>query len=307
MQSTDKPSIYNIESLIEFNNPITLIDTPGLEDIRGEAYDNKIIYDIQHLFTEKIETLHSICLVFKATETRAHERFKRVLDKLFSLFGNNIKKNVVIILTFVDDFNDISTLKMLNYEKIYFNLLGNINELPHFEFNNRAYFSSDKEYSEIFENNSKNFSKLLNHILTLKPISLELSKKVNKNRYEISNLIVNMRNLLFDVINRLKIKDGINLLKENDIAIQDALKVYLNNISIIAKKEKELNEIALIKYDNENYGYCKKILNEVIDENEIRSMIEKTLNDIESIYSNEKQKEKIINKIKKELIEYNNK
>ena len=46
--------IYNIESYDEFNNPIRLIDTVGFCDIRGLLYKEKIIKDIQDLFTYEI-------------------------------------------------------------------------------------------------------------------------------------------------------------------------------------------------------------------------------------------------------------
>ena len=89
---TDKPAIYNIKSTMASENPIRLIDTAGFGDVRGPDYDKKITEDIQELFTKEIETLNAICLIFKATETRAHDRAKQVLDKLFSLFGEEIKK-----------------------------------------------------------------------------------------------------------------------------------------------------------------------------------------------------------------------
>lgn len=202
---TDKPSIYNIEPTIAFNNPLRLIDTAGFGDVRGEDYDKQITKDIQDLFTNEIETLHAICLIFKASETRAHDRAKLVLDKLFSLFGKEIKKNIVIIFTFVDDFNDIPALITLTDEKSPFiNILGNINELPHFEFNNKAYFSKDKEgFEGIFNKNASNYGKLLKHVFSLSQISLESSKKVIKNRFDISNKIINVCNELTDVIEKL--------------------------------------------------------------------------------------------------------
>ena len=122
---TDKPAIYNIQPKNAFNNPLRLIDTDGFGDVRGEKYDKKIMEDIQNLFTNEIESLHAICLMFKASETRAHDRAKLLLDKLFSLFGEEIKNNIVIIFTFVDDFDDIPALVTLTDEKSPFiNILG---------------------------------------------------------------------------------------------------------------------------------------------------------------------------------------
>ena len=120
---TDKPAIYNIKSSIAFNNPIRLIDTAGFGDVRGEEYDTKITQDIQDLFTKEIETLHAICLFFKAFEGRPSYRTKLVLDKLFSLFGKEIKNNIVIIFTFVEDPNYIQSLETLSYQECpFFNI-----------------------------------------------------------------------------------------------------------------------------------------------------------------------------------------
>ena len=435
---TDRPAIYNIEPTVAFNNPIRLIDTPGFGDVRGEKYDQNITEYINDLFTNQIETLHSIVLIFKATETRAHDRTKKVLDKLFSLFGEEIKKNIVIVFTFVDDFNDITAFRTLTDEKSpFFNILGNIKDLPYFMFNNKAYFTKDLDnFSNIYDNNTMNFGKLLKHVFNLKKISLESSKKVIKDRFDITNNISNVCHELVDVIGKLTVslknKDVISNLKkdleickespyrqkkvikqrdesyieyykdycssgwyalycyhcervchrdcrgpnegwhsneygcdaigtfsctcdycgchysrhsfhdyieksrnatkkvdyeayeddpdsianeeekakkreeinkdiqkqENELKklendIHDSLDESISKLYIIATKDKDLNKIALKKYKEKN-GFCKKILNEIIQEDKIRNIFNKTLDDIESICSSEEQKEQSI-------------
>ena len=117
----------------------------------------------------------------------------------------------------MDDINDITALKSLKYQEDFFNFL---NELPHFEFDNKAHFFRDKEgFSEIFENNAENYDKLLKYVFTLKPISLESTKEVVKNRFDISNYILNVCNELSDIILKINIsqkkRDVINKLKQN--------------------------------------------------------------------------------------------
>jgi GTP-binding protein EngB required for normal cell division len=442
---TDRPAIYNIEPTVAFNNPIRLIDTPGFGDVRGEEYDKNITKYINDLFTNQIETLHSIVLIFKATETRAHDRTKKVLDKLFSLFGEEIKKNLVIVFTFVDDFNDITAFRTLTDEKSpFFNILGNIKDLPYFMFNNKAYFTKDIDnFSNIYDNNTMNFGKLLKHVFNLKKISLESSKKVIKNRFEITNNISNVCCELVEVIGKLtsslknrnilnnlkkdleickkspydkkkvikqrdesyietytdycssgwyvlycyhcervchrdcrgpneglhsneygcnaigifscdcsycgchysshsfhdyieKTRNAIrkvdyeaweddpasianeeekakkrelinkdiekkeNELKELEAYIHDSLNESIDKLYIIADKEKDLNKIALKKYEGKN-GFCKKILSETIQEDKIKNIFNTTLDDIESICSSEEKKEQSIIDIQKLL------
>jgi GTP-binding protein EngB required for normal cell division len=200
---TDTPAIYNIEPSILFNNPIRLIDTAGFGDTRGPQYDEKITKDIQELFeSSEIENLNAICLIFKASETRAHDRAKAVLNKLFSLFGKDIKNNIIIIFTFVDDFNQIKALKTLKDKSSPFEkILGDIDKLPHFGFNNLAYFTSDKEsFNKAYENNTKNFAQLLKYIFSLKRISLESTREVINSRMHIKNNISNLCGQLNDIM-----------------------------------------------------------------------------------------------------------
>lgn len=200
---TDSPAIYNIEPSILFDNPIRLIDTAGFGDTRGPKMDEKITEDIQKLFeSSEIENLNAVCLIFKANETRAHDRAKAVLNKLFSLFGQEIRNNIIIIFTFADDFNDIPALITLKDKTSPFHqILGDIENLPYFPFNNKAYFTDNKEgFKKIYQNNTKNFGILLKYIFSLKRISLESSKQVINSRMLIKNNITNLCDQLNDIM-----------------------------------------------------------------------------------------------------------
>ena len=200
---TDVPAIYNIGSSMVFNNPIRLIDTAGFGDTRGPQYDEKITVDIQNLFNgSEIENLNAVCLIFKANQTRATDRLEAIMNKLFSLFGKEIKNNIIIIFTFADNFKNIEGVKTLkNKDGIFYKILGNIDDLPFFAFNSIAYFSGDKDqYEKIYENNTKNFGSLLKYIFSLKRISLESTKKVINNRVHIRNNITNLCDKLKDIM-----------------------------------------------------------------------------------------------------------
>lgn len=192
---TDEPAIYNIEASMLFKNPIRLIDTAGFGDTRGPKYDEKITEDIRNLFEgAEIENLNAVCLIFKANQTRSTDRLKQVMNKLFSLFGNEIKNNIIIIFTFADNFKQIEALNTLKDKKgPFYQILGDVDKLPYFAFNNMAYFTDDREsFEKIYENNTKNFGSLLKYIFSLKRISLESTKKVINNRMHIKNNITNL-------------------------------------------------------------------------------------------------------------------
>ena len=102
------------------------------------------------------------------------------MNKLFSLFGKEIKNNIIIIFTFADNFKNIEGVNTLkNKDGIFYKILGNIDQLPFFAFNSIAYFSGEKDlFKKIYENNTKNFGSLLKYIFSLNRISLESTKKV---------------------------------------------------------------------------------------------------------------------------------
>ena len=75
----------------------------------------------------------------------------------------------------------------------------------------------------------------------------------------------------------------------------------MQKLFIIANKEKELNKIALKQYEKEKYGYCKKILDETIEDKRIKNIFSQTLDNIETIFSNDEQKENSINNLQKSL------
>ena len=136
-------------------------------DTRGKEYDEKIKKDIQKLFEgqtfeerdykDKIDKLNAICIIFKASDTRCHERSKNILDKLFSLFGEDIKNNI-IIFTFADSFTNFPALTSLkNKNGLFYKILWNIEDIPYFAFNNESYFSSERNTFKItYQKNQTN-------------------------------------------------------------------------------------------------------------------------------------------------------
>ena len=210
---TDVPGVYNIEPTILFNNPIRIIDTAGYGDTRNTDtfnYDEKITQDINTLFeSSTIENLNAVCLIFKATETRVHERTKYVITKLLELFGKDVKNNIVIIFTFANSFKDIPAMTTLaDTTSPFYQHLGDLKNYKSFVFNSKVYFmdndisdNSEKNKMEYdFENNAKSFGSLLKHIFSLNRISLESTKKVIRDRLHIKNNIKNLCSNLGDIM-----------------------------------------------------------------------------------------------------------
>ena len=236
---TDIPEIYEIAPTKLFDNPIQIIDTTGFGDTRGIEYDNKNMKDIQNLFeNSKIGKIHAICLVFKATETRAHDRFKYIIDKIFSLFGDDVKNNFIIIFTFFDFYSENSIIKVLKDENSSLcKILGDINNLPIFSFNNKAYFEKNRNlYYDIYEKNIKNYQDFFFYLSYIQPIELEKTKKILKARVQIREQINTFyvdTNRIIKEINTLK-----NIHKNKSDKTKSIIQYYINTHTIYCYNHK---------------------------------------------------------------------
>ena len=257
---TDEPEIFNIGPSRLYNNPIRLIDTAGFGDTRGELYDDKIVRDLyKFLDSSNIDYLRAICLILKATETRAHERVKDIFDKILSLFSKEIKPNIIIIFTFADSFEEFPALKMLKDESSPFSkVLGNIDSLPYFSFNNWAYFTNTPNNSEFFyktyENNNNSFLKFFEYISKLKNVSLENTKKVIKYRIKIIDSISQLCKNLKNTNSQIN-----SIFKSEKELIKKKKEYFILNTGNSVLLCKNHNKICSQNYQNENsYPYYKK-------------------------------------------------
>ena len=269
---TDKPAIYNIKPTKVSKDPIRLIDTAGFGDTRGEKYDKKITDDIKELFTKKIDYLNAVCIIIKATETRAHDRAKQILDKLFLLFEKGIKDNIIIIFTFVDDFDNVQNLtafKTLNDEKSPFrNILGPIENLPHFEFNNLAYLTNNINKAYEFDKCRTNFDKLIKKAFDLKRFSLKDTAKVLEDRSIIAENIKAICSKMTEVIQTIAIlmkkrddknekKEKLKLLEKSENIIID--KPIIKEIPRIERYRDYLSTGWYVLYCNSCNRVCHSI------------------------------------------------
>ena len=193
---TDHPTLYNIKETKVSKNPIRLIDTAGFGDTRGNSYDDTITKDIRHLLTYEINDIHAICFIMKSTETRAHGRLIDIFDKLFSLFGKDIIKNIIVVFTFSDFSDNFVALETLKNKNLPFHkIMGNIDEKPYFQFNSMTYFDTNiKKQKYNFEENKKNFEKLVDQVFNTPKVSLESTREVGRNQEIIEDKIIEISN-----------------------------------------------------------------------------------------------------------------
>ncbi|XP_077350000.1 uncharacterized protein LOC143998132, partial [Lithobates pipiens] len=83
--------------------PITIIDTPGFGDTRGIERDEKIMQKIREFFFKcEFTEIDAICFVVQSSLARLTPTQKYIYDNILSIFGKDIKDNIVFFTTFSD-------------------------------------------------------------------------------------------------------------------------------------------------------------------------------------------------------------
>ncbi|CAI5689157.1 unnamed protein product [Oreochromis niloticus] len=117
---------------------LTIIDTPGFGDTRGTEHDEIVIRRLFQLFGSEdgVHEVHAIGLVMKATVNRLSDRLSYVFDAMMSLFGKNVEKNIVSLVTHSDGGKLKNVLQALETAKIKC-AKNDKNQPAHFLFNNK--------------------------------------------------------------------------------------------------------------------------------------------------------------------------
>ncbi|XP_045898800.1 septin-5-like, partial [Micropterus dolomieu] len=99
---------------------LTIIDTPGYGNTRGIEQDDIVSQRLLDWFRSEdgVHEVNAVGLVLKATENRLSERLKYVFDSVVSLFGKNMEKNIVALITLSNCLTPENVLKALGDAKI---------------------------------------------------------------------------------------------------------------------------------------------------------------------------------------------
>lgn len=253
---TDDVTIYILKRETKKKKLIfRLIDAPGYGDTRGEKMDEKIMEEFLDVFAGRfVHNIHAICFTSKFSETRLDERMKKIMEKVLTMFGKNVKDILVFLFTFAEigqkpeeainilcsqdsPFNGIITKKKLRYYLFQNNTLFNESKKENDddeEEQDEKDSDDDEEDSESDDDDTsidkktykftmKNYKKFVNFVKKSKGISLKDSEKVLVNRKRIKAEIDN------------SIRDTKNM--------TTSLVIMENNNKYIIEKEKELQEI----------------------------------------------------------------
>ncbi|KAL7376896.1 hypothetical protein ABVT39_018091 [Epinephelus coioides] len=204
---------------------LTIIDTPGYGDTRGTEHDVIVSERLLDLFCsdDGVHEIDAVGLVIKASENRLSDRLRYIFDSVVSLFGKNMEKNIVALITHSDGVTPENVFKALEAANIKC-ARDEQNEPVHFMFNNCQSTQKTKKNNvalkhawSLTEDGMDQFTDLLKNT---SPQDLTATVEVLNRRVRLTASIHNLQE-------RIKIIE----LKQREIQqTQEALKKYEQEI-----------------------------------------------------------------------------
>ncbi|KAK4030179.1 hypothetical protein OUZ56_023156 [Daphnia magna] len=176
---------------------LTIVDTPGFGDTRGVEKDKKIMQQLKDYFQcpHGIQQLEAVCFVVQSGLARLTPTQQYIFDQILSIFGENIKDNIRIMVTFAD--NSLPPVLDAVKEAKIPSPIDPITKLPlHHKFNNSIFFETNKNSRQVNEFNRtyfdlavKGFDKFFADLRNMEAKSLTLTREVLEERKRLEVLV----------------------------------------------------------------------------------------------------------------------
>ena len=182
----------------------TIVDTPGFGDTEGLRRDKAITNQIKEFFSipppNGIDHLDGIGFVTQASLARLTPPQEYIFDSVLSIFGNDVSKNIFLMLTFADGQHPpvLDAIKKANIpcEK-------------YFKFNNSALFAKNEETEESFDAmfwkmGFRSFQGFFTDFAKSESVSLRLTKEVLKEREQLQTLLESLNPQITMGLNKIE-------------------------------------------------------------------------------------------------------
>jgi 50S ribosome-binding GTPase len=224
---TDAVTAYDIHWMpgMRIDCSLTIVDTPGYGDTRGIDRDKKITESIKQFFSDQhgIQEVDVVGIVAAASQARLTSAQVYIFESVLQVFGNDIKENINLFVTFDDGQNpavmsavreaNVPCLKDANGKPVIhrFNNSG-LMPLNH-EQDDYKSNSFTKSFWDIGMENFKNFFVKLGDLETQ---SLTLTKDVLEERKHLQTIVQELPRLIqMNLINVEKLKQTKQFFEEN--------------------------------------------------------------------------------------------
>ncbi|XP_053571498.1 uncharacterized protein LOC128661244 [Bombina bombina] len=155
---------------------LTLIDTPGFEDLGATEQNEKITESIYNFFSSYngIDHIDAVCFVVQSSLPQLTPTQRYIFNSIFSIFGKDIKDNILILTSFSDGQRPpiLEALKETDFSCA----VDDNGDPLHFKFNNSALFANnepnemgfDKMFWAMAQHSMEKFFRALNKMKTKK-------------------------------------------------------------------------------------------------------------------------------------------
>ncbi|XP_038590427.1 uncharacterized protein LOC119914953 [Micropterus salmoides] len=177
---------------------LTIIDTPGYGDSRGIQHDDIISERLLDWFRSEdgVHEMDAVGLVLKATENHLSDRLRYIFDSVVSLFGKDMEKNIVALLTFSNGLIPENPLKALKTGKIKC-ARNEKNQPVYFLFDNCQNTERTQGYKSAFETAWETSMRGMNEFTYFleksEPRNMNTTVKVLNSRIKLTACIQNLK------------------------------------------------------------------------------------------------------------------
>ncbi|EFX66158.1 hypothetical protein DAPPUDRAFT_263562 [Daphnia pulex] len=191
---TDLVTTYDLYEMkgSRLNYSLTVVDTPGFGDTRGLEKDKKIMQQIQDYFQCRhgIQQLDAVCFVVQSSLPRLTSTQKYIFDSILSIFGQDIKDNIRLMVTFSDGALPpvLGAVKEAGIPSPMDPATG----LPlHHKFNNSCFFETNKGdvRQAYFDMAVSGFDEFFDDLSRMESKSLALTREVLSERKRLESLV----------------------------------------------------------------------------------------------------------------------
>ena len=207
-----------------FPHTLTIIDTPGFGE--GMKRDEILVEQVREFFSmggvKGIDCIHAIAFVTQASMARLTSTQRYIFDSILSIFGVDIKHNILLMITFADcrkpPVLDALKAKKIPYTKFFkFNNSALFPEPPDAQFGDEYGGSFDAYYWKMCMENYDRFAKQL---VTMQTQSLTLTKEVLKERQQLETIMQDLQVQMKFMVGRIcELKQEERCMEENEAEI----------------------------------------------------------------------------------------
>ncbi|XP_064204942.1 uncharacterized protein LOC135262063 isoform X2 [Anguilla rostrata] len=205
---TSLTTVYEIFGLEELSVPfsLTVIDTPGYGDTTVK--DDIIAQNLYRLLESfDIVELDAVCLVVKASAYHLTPFQKKIFDSILSLFGKNMEKNIMTLITFSDWTSPSNALEAVIESGVPFPK-DDIDEPVHFLFNNCPLNDYQNKYEKSFkhhwDNGTESMREFFQTLDRMETQSLRMTENVLRERRRLEACIQSFESQIKVVEMKLK-------------------------------------------------------------------------------------------------------